>query len=76
MEFGIRDLRLMLLNIFEFRECQRREVGAFCMGFICNYSWACTIKPYENLKVKKRLDNFRALPHDLVSFYNVNDRSY
>jgi len=38
MEFGIQDLHLILLRIFEFREYRLREDSAFCMGYICNYS--------------------------------------
>lgn len=50
MEFGIRDLNLMLLKIFEFREYRRREDGAFCMGCICNYGK--TVREFENKKKK------------------------
>jgi len=44
LNFGARDVKIMLLSICEVRENQRME-GLIFYGRASNYLYACTVKP-------------------------------
>ena len=72
-------LNIMLLSICEFRENRRREgrMSFFSFGYKLNYIYACTMKPYDIIKVKNTLVNSAHYVTEYTTcglFIGINDK--
>jgi hypothetical protein len=52
VEFGVRDMRTLLLSMFEFHKNRLKEGCTFVISVNEVYICACSVKPFIALKVK------------------------